>query len=219
MAPAEWNAERRENAYSAPDCHSGSSNDILGTSAARPGGGAIAQRLNDEAVKVIQSIAVGDTRALETLYDAYHPLVYGIARRILGDNEAAEAVVQSTFLAAWHLAPLFRSGHVGAWLARISRDASMAALARRDDTGHEAVDLEAALEGAGNEPYLGQLDGSMIRAALGALPPAERMVLELGFFERLGLIQLADKTGVAPGVVKSRIRSGLTRLRLTLRCG
>jgi RNA polymerase sigma factor (sigma-70 family) len=175
-----------------------------------------ARRTSEEAENLLRAVGAGDTRALETLYDAYLSLVFGIASRMVGPStEAIEAVVGATFVAAWKAAPSYRGGHVGAWLGGIARNVASEALGNGGNRGYEPLAVDG-LENAA-DPFLGKLDGTAIRAALASLPPDERMLLELGFFQRLGLVRMAEKAGVPAHTVKARIRSGLTRFRAVLK--
>jgi RNA polymerase sigma-70 factor (ECF subfamily) len=189
--------------------------DTSGTAKKLLGAPVSTRRTSEEAENLLRAVGAGDTRALETLYDAYLPLVFGIASRMIGPSDRSiEAAVGATFVAAWHAAPAYREGHVGAWLGRITRNVASRALGRETSLSYEPLAASELDESV--EPFLGKLDGTAIRAALATLPPSERMLLEMGFFERLGLVRMGEEAGVPAGSVKSLIRSGLTKFRAVL---
>ena len=159
-----------------------------------------------------------DASAFEQLYDTYHRLVYGIALRVLGDRAGAEDVTQAVFLKLWSSPELFRTGNFGAWLARVARNRSLDALRRRMHSD-EHVDADAPAEQAVDDEVLAGLEGAHVRAALEQLPREQREPIELGFFSGLTHEEIAQRTGAPLGTVKTRIRSGLRRLRAGLESG
>src|SRR5437016_4105968 len=70
-------------------------------------------------------IAGSDHDAFAALYDRHSALVYGVARRLLGDGPQAEDVAQSVFLQVWTRPEAFRGGNFGAWIARVARNACL----------------------------------------------------------------------------------------------
>ncbi|MBV8490997.1 MAG: sigma-70 family RNA polymerase sigma factor [Candidatus Eremiobacteraeota bacterium] len=157
-----------------------------------------------------------DARAFEVLYDGHHRLVYGLALRMLGDAAGAEDVTQSVFLKVWNAPDLFRGGNFGAWIARVARNRSLDVLRSRS-TRNES-ELPAALPEA--EPMedlaFARIDAARVRAALASLPNELREPIELGFFGGITHEEIAKRSGTPLGTVKTRIRSGLRKLRLAL---
>ena len=157
-----------------------------------------------------------DASAFEALYDAYHRLVYGIALRILADISAAEDVTQAVFLKLWSSPDIFQSGNFGAWIARVARNRSLDVLrsksARSEGELPESIPDDHRME----ERAFANLDGAKVRTALASLPEEQRHPIELGFFEGITHEEIARRTGIPLGTVKTRIRSGLRRLRSLL---
>jgi RNA polymerase sigma-70 factor (ECF subfamily) len=156
-----------------------------------------------------------DAAAFEALYDAYHRLVYGVAFRMLGDVAGAEDVTQTVFLKIWSSPNLFASGNFAGWVVRIARNRALDLL-RSKSRSH----VELPEQQPDNEPLedraFASLDAAQIRTALKQLPPEQRELIEMGFFGGVTHEELARRTGVPLGTVKTRIRSGLRRLRSTL---
>jgi RNA polymerase sigma-70 factor (ECF subfamily) len=170
-----------------------------------------------------QRVVDGDRAALGQLYDRYGGLMHALARRILGDAREAEDLVHDVFLEAWRQAADFdpARGSVRAWLVLRLRSR---ALDRRKSAGFarvDSLDAERDLEpraDAAEDPTLSP-DREAIRRALAALPPDQRQVLVLGYFEGLSSSEIAARLGTPIGTVKSRVAAAMTRLRAALRVG
>jgi RNA polymerase sigma-70 factor (ECF subfamily) len=169
-----------------------------------------------DADSLIERVRVGDTAAFEALYDSYHRLVYGVALRVLSDPGSAEDVTQAVFMKIWSNPELFRSGNFGAWIVRVARnrafDALRARAARPEDQFPAAIAAQDALE----DIAIAQLNAESVRTAIEQLPEEQRKLIELGFFGGVTHQEIAKTTGLPLGTVKTRIRSGLRRLRNAL---
>ena len=161
----------------------------------------------------MERVRARDADAFELLYDRYHRLVYGVALRVLTDAGAAEDVTQSVFLKIWSTPQLFREGNFGAWIARVARNRALD-LARSRATRAEADFPDSVAENDALEDLaLARLDGERARQALSLLPAEQRELIELGFFGGATQEQIARQTGLPLGTVKTRMRTGLRRLR------
>ena len=170
----------------------------------------------EEAGSLMERVGARDADAFEALYDRYHRLVYGLAMRVLNDPAAAEDVTQAVFLKLWSEPRLFRGGNFGAWIARVARnrafDAARSRAVRAEGEFPESMPIDDAVE----ETALARLDGERVRDALAQLPPEQREPIELGFFGGVTQAQIARQTGLPLGTIKTRIRTGLRRLRNVL---
>lgn len=168
----------------------------------------------------------GDAQALATLYDATAERVYAIALRVTGDAADAEEAAADVYAQVWRRADRYdpARGSVAAWLAVLAHsraidrrrrrgegppllvgDDAQAALEREASETDDTCDLVAALE-----------EGSRVRAAMAALSPAQRRLVGLAFLEGLSHPEIAERTGLPLGTVKSHIRRGLEALRRAL---
>jgi RNA polymerase sigma factor (sigma-70 family) len=168
----------------------------------------------------MRQVAVGEIGGLETLYDRYHTMAYALALRITTETGLAEDVVQDSFLGVWRNAARYAEdkGSVRGWLLAIVRHRAIDAM-RRQRAGIALGDeSEEALPAALTLPDIwpevsGRLDAQQVRIALMVLPPAQREVIELAYFDGLTQREIADKTHAPLGTVKSRMRLGLVALR------
>lgn len=165
---------------------------------------------------LIRRIANGDEVALGVLYDRYGGLVYSVAKRILGDSGSAEEVLQDIFHQLWRNASRFDSvrGSLSGWLLVMARNRSIDRVRRQTPSVEEEV--VATLEGRALDLESAAAQNEMaerVRAALGALPEAQRQAMELAYFEGLTQSEIAKRTGHPLGTIKTRLRAALASLK------
>jgi RNA polymerase sigma-70 factor (ECF subfamily) len=170
----------------------------------------------DDADVLMARVRGRDADAFEVLYDAHHRLVYGVAMRMLADGAAAEDVTQSVFLKVWNSPDLFRGGNFAAWIVRITRNRTLDVLRsralRNESELSEALPENESIEDAA----FARIDADRVRSALAALPSEQREPIEMGFFAGITHEEMARRTGIPLGTIKTRIRSGLRKLRSVL---
>lgn len=194
----------------------------------RPSGGARRRpdrREQDADAGLVRRISRGDSGALGELYDRFGRPAYSLARRICADDGLAEDVVQEAFLAFWRDPSRFDAakGRFGTWLLTLVHHKSVDAVRResaiRRRTVPAADDGEewSAPPGPGaDEDAIGSLVAGQVRDALGRLPAEQRQVLALAYYGGYTQREVAALTGVPLGTVKSRMFTGIARLRSLL---
>ncbi|UXI68718.1 RNA polymerase sigma factor [Tahibacter amnicola] len=192
---------------------------------------AMSQRINTDheagvAEALLQRICARDEQALGELYDCSVDRVYAIAVRILGDADDAEEAVADVFAQVWERADRYDAsrGGVLAWLTMLAHSRAVDRRRRRGDgaplvRGEEA-DTVLALQPcqqAGPADLVDHLQqGSVLRTGMAALSPVQRELIGLAFLEDLSHPEIAARTGLPLGTVKSHIRRGLESLRRVL---
>ncbi|HET6342541.1 MAG TPA: sigma-70 family RNA polymerase sigma factor [Gemmatimonadota bacterium] len=174
---------------------------------------------------LLRGTAAGDRRSFARLYDETSPYVFGILLRMLADRERAEEVAQEVYLQAWRTAGSFdeRRGSGWTWLAMMTRSRALDRIRADRSYGRALERLEADPAGADPNPgpdsdretAMGNLR-ERARAALNALPEEQAQALRLAFFGGLSHREIAERTGIPLGTVKTRIRTALTKLREAL---
>ena len=157
-----------------------------------------------------------DSGAFEVLYDRYHRLVYGVALRVLGEPGSAEDVTQAIFMKLWTDPKSFTAGNFNAWIVRVARNRALDALRSRSARQHDELPEAMPAQDAIEDTALAEFDAQAVRGALAQLPEEQRRLIELGFFGGVTHHEIARTTGIPLGTVKTRIRSGLRRLRTAL---
>lgn len=180
------------------------------------GRGAKGRAVTHEAEQLMERVRARDADAFEALYDGYHRLVYGLAARMLGDSVSAEDVTQAVFLKVWTAPELFRGGNFAAWIVRLARNRSLDVLRARTSHGEDELPETLPEETAVEDRAFANIDADNVRKALAALPPEQREPIELGFFGGITHDEIARRSGVPLGTVKTRIRMGLKKLRSAL---
>ncbi len=164
-------------------------------------------------------LGAGDEQALALAYDRWSSLVHGLAVRALGNGPDAEDVTQQVFVSAWTGRAGYRpsEGPLAAWLVGIARHRIADAHARRarERRATQAMAVAASTdEAAGPDP---QLDTRVtVHSELARVGQPQRHIMELAFFHDLTHEQIAERTGLPLGTVKSHIRRTLARLRSAL---
>jgi RNA polymerase sigma-70 factor (ECF subfamily) len=169
---------------------------------------------------LLAALSARDLTALAELYDRYGRVAYALAYRILGEAEAAEDVVHDAFLSAWRGAQSYRKerGQPRAWLLSIVHHRSVDVVRRK--TTFRPAPLEVAEQHPSDddtaEEAARNVEHATVRAALEALPIAQRRTIELAYFGGYTHVELAHIMGVPLGTVKGRMRIGLQKLRRAL---
>jgi RNA polymerase sigma factor (sigma-70 family) len=173
---------------------------------------------SDEALVAL--VARGDEGALGELYDRVGRIAYGLAVRVLRDERLAEDAVQEGFLAVWRSAATFRAERAKAstWILTLVHRRAVDLVRREERRRTEPLgDEMPAVPGEVAEPpdeaaWL-RFERERVQAALRQLPDAQREALELAYYGGFSQSELAQRLGVPLGTIKSRMFSGLARLR------
>ena len=169
-------------------------------------------------VHLLHAIARRDEAALGSLYDRYRLILFGLLVRILSSREEAEDILQEVFIQVWKKAGDFDElrGKPFTWLVTLARSRAIdrlrllsardrVAVAAARDAPEEASD--AALDAFRSEQR------QIVAEALAELPEEQRRALMLAYFEGLTQSEIAARLGSPLGTVKTRMRSGMIKLR------
>jgi RNA polymerase sigma factor (sigma-70 family) len=168
-------------------------------------------------------IASHDPAALEELYDRHGGACYGLARRVVADDQLAQDVVQEVFLAIWRGAATYDGsrGTLSTWLYALTHHKSVDAVRRAQRhsgrrTSEDALITEADPAPGVDEQALASVRRDQVRAALADLPEPQRRALMLAYFGGYSQSEIAAMTGIPLGTVKTRTLAALRRLRSVL---
>ena len=147
--------------------------------------------------------------------------VFGLVRRIVGDYSAAEEVTIDVYTQVWRLASAYseEKGSPVTWLLMIARSRAIDHLrsrARRVKEQESPIEVAFDHSHPGPDPETAAISGKrrqIVRDILANLEPEQVAMLQLAFFEGLSHGEIASKTGIPLGTVKTRIHAGMMRMR------
>jgi len=169
-------------------------------------------------VALVDSVAGGDQFAFRELFERMHTLVYTLTLRIVQDRQTAEEVTLDVFEGVWQRAGDYdaANGTVVGWIMNQARSRAIDRI--RHDTRQKRVnpwpDTEEPQPVADSASTIdrGKRD-VQLRAAVAQLTPHERSAIEMAYFAGHSYAEVAIRLGQPAGTIKTRIRSGLGKLR------
>lgn len=172
-------------------------------------------------VALVDAIAAGDQLALHALYDRCHRLVFTLAMRITSNRETAEELTVDVFHDIWRSASRYDAagGTVLGWIMNQARSRAIDRLrfdGRKKRTSDGSMSPGAAAQPDPHDVLELREQAQSVQAALSALTPNERRAIETTFFGGLTHAEAASRLSLPLGTIKTRIRSGLHKLRAAL---
>lgn len=173
-------------------------------------------------VDLIRRVSNHDEAALSLLYDRYRTILFGLLIRILNNRSEAEDILQEVFVQVWQQAQNYNAerGKAFTWLVTIARCRAIDRL-RSLKTRTQAVEKSNASNPLYTDSKFEQnlflrARRKSVRTALSQLPENQRSLLLMAYFEGCSQQEIADRTKVPLGTIKTRMRVGMTKLRETL---
>jgi RNA polymerase sigma-70 factor (ECF subfamily) len=170
-------------------------------------------------IGLVRAIAKGDEQALHALFERMHRLVFSLALRITNNRETAEEVTLDVFHEVWTRAARFdpAGGPVVGWIMNLARSRAIDRLRfdQRKKRGHDHAEVPppATVASDPHDTLALEERGRLLREALTVLTPAERLAIETAFFSELTYDEVATRLNEPLGTIKTRVRSGLGKLR------
>ncbi len=176
------------------------------------------------AQQLVIQLAAGDRNALSQLYDRYSRMIYAIAWKSLNSVEDCEEVVLEVFAQIWRIADRFDSekGSVEQWIFTLARSRILDRLRKIQRLNKVNTIVTAEKEIAFPTISVDPLESveiaerqQQVLAALAKIPPEQRQVIEMAYYQGLTHTEIAAATGLSLGTVKTRLRLGLSKLKVT----
>jgi RNA polymerase sigma-70 factor, ECF subfamily len=180
------------------------------------------ESMNDAAL--LRQVADRQPAALAALYGRYASTLLALGKRILGSLADAEELLQEVFLYVWNHAARYDAARssVSTWLVLVTRSRAIDRLRTRKvvERTHEAAQQEGQAGHAspeGVETVIVRERRERVRGELDKLPPEQKQVLEMAFYEGLSQSEIAAKADLPLGTVKTRTLLAMKKLRGALR--
>lgn len=173
--------------------------------------------ISDEALMLL--LIDGDQSAIESLYERHSRKLYSLALKIIGDPQGAEEVMQDTFFQLWRKCSQFNSerGSLIGWLLTITRHRAISHLRELKNRPHDEFDDDkASPRNLGLTLLDHQIARELVSVAFAALPEVQRRAITLAYFEGFTCEEIASRTQMPLGTIKTRLRSALGTMRKIL---
>ena len=178
--------------------------------------------------RYIDSVAEGQAESLALLYDESAPALLGLALKMMKNSADAEEIIVDVFEQVWRTAQSFDAtrGSAWRWLSILVRSRALDRLRRAAVRYNHQIAFPIGQEWdqVSREPWpdsasiLNQ-ERIFVRGAIQLLPGEQRQALELAYFSGLTHVEIASALGVPLGTIKTRIRAGMDKLRISLSRG
>ncbi|WP_191966863.1 ECF RNA polymerase sigma factor SigK [Microbacterium testaceum] len=176
----------------------------------------------DHVGALLQRVAGGDRVAFAELYDSLSARAFGLILRVLVDRSQSEEVLQEVFLEIWQSAGRFtpNRGQGRSWVLTIAHRRAVDRVRSSQSSADRDVragfrDMDVAYDAVSEKVEL-KMEGRRVVDALAALPEAQKEALTLAYFGGYSQSEIATLVGAPLGTVKTRMRDGLSRLRMEM---
>ncbi len=175
---------------------------------------------------LMKKVKIGDSKALEALYNRFSPVLFTLVKKIIGDQETAEEVLIDIFVIIWRKSHLYddRINNAYCWVMTLARNKSIDSVRRKAGAGLPEDNYDDAFEDLfiipRLSPEIDELDmktaisiKANIEEALHKLTDAQQYVLYLAYYEGLTQNEIALKLKIPVQTVKSKVKIALTNLK------
>lgn len=181
--------------------------------------------MTDDERTALRRVRAGDADAFQAIVALYARSIRRVAARIVGAGDAADDVVQETFLRAYRNLGRFDDAlELGPWLHRIAANAAIDEARRRgrelsltpDEAGHSPIPEPTSAEPSPSRRAASAEIGRATRAALAELSPSERAAFVLRHYEGQSIAEISRALGKRDNATKQSIFRAVKKLRRAL---
>ena len=173
----------------------------------------------DSGLALLEAVQRGDQGALAKLYDQYSAALFGTIMKIVGEKDRAEEVLQDSFVKIWRSASTYdpSKGRTFTWMLNIARNTAIDLVRTAQFRSAEKIKpIDKHVFRLGSDDERKQLDNLGMDTVLGRLKPEHRELIDLAYYQGYSQQEIAEKTGLPLGTVKSRTRTALQQLKEAL---
>jgi len=163
---------------------------------------------------IVELLKEKDEKAISLLYDNYADTLYGVAYKVVKDEDLAQDVVQESFVKIWKKSDSYdpTKAKLFTWLFRITRNTAIDKLRSISTKSDKEIQIDVSdVYNLGVQSIKPEfLD---VKENMGKLEPKYRIVLEALFFEGMTQQEASDELDIPLGTIKSRLKIGLREMR------
>lgn len=180
-------------------------------------------RVEQEDRDLIRRMASKDADALDSFYERYNRLAFGLVFRIVGNRPDAEDVLVDVFWQVWQQSGRYDAsrGKPVAWMLTIARTRAIDCLRSSNRQSSRTEDMETQREPASaraeTDSFVAADIRDAVQEALQTLAEPQRIALEMAYFQGMSHTEIAAALGQPLGTIKDRIRTGMAHLRKRLK--
>ena len=163
---------------------------------------------------IVELLKESNDKAISFLYEHYGDTLYGVAFKVVRNEELAQDVVQESFIKIWNKSHTYDSSKAKlfTWLFRITRNTAIDKLRSVGNKSDREIQMDVSdvynLGVEGIQPELMDM-----RKQLDKIEPKYQIVLEALFFEGMTQQEASEELDIPLGTVKSRLKIGLRELK------
>lgn len=173
-----------------------------------------------EESELVARLKSQDKAALSYLYDKYSAALYGVASRIIKNDDVTEEVLQDVFVKIWNKIDQYDAskGRFFTWMMNLTRNASIDKLRSKEISRSSKTDsLDDYVYSFDRENSTEMsIDAIGVKSLMNDLVDDQKFILQKIYFEGFTHTEIADEYDIPLGTVKSRLRSALKHMRQKL---
>ena len=163
---------------------------------------------------IVELLQERDEKAISLLYDNYADTLYGVAYKVVKDEDLAQDIVQESFVKIWKKSDSYDAtkAKLFTWLFRITRNTAIDKLRSINTKSDKEIQIDVSdVYTIGEHSIRPELID--VKENLDKLEPKYRIVLEALFFEGMTQQEASDELDIPLGTIKSRLKIGLREMR------
>ncbi|MEM1258546.1 MAG: sigma-70 family RNA polymerase sigma factor [Bacteroidota bacterium] len=163
---------------------------------------------------IVELLQERDEKAISLLYDNYADTLYGVAYKVVKDEDLAQDIVQESFVKIWKKSDSYdpTKAKLFTWLFRITRNTAIDKLRSINTKSDKEIQIDVSdVYNIGEQSIRPEFID--VKENLDKLEPKYRIVLEALFFEGMTQQEASDELDIPLGTVKSRLKIGLREMR------
>jgi RNA polymerase sigma-70 factor (ECF subfamily) len=163
---------------------------------------------------IVELLHEGNDKAISLLYEHYGDTLYGVAFKVVRNEDLAQDVLQESFVKIWNKSHTYdpAKAKLFTWLFRITRNTAIDKIRSLSNKSDREIQLDVSdVYNVGKEEIRPELMD--MKKQLDKIDTKYRIVLEALFFEGMTQQEASDELGIPLGTIKSRLKIGLRELK------